>query len=110
MDPGADTKRLVTWIVVALVAVGVVMAIGMAYGGGASWMGGWAWMMPFGMMLMWVPIILIVLLVYHLVGLRSPETGSSEPDRLLDARYARGEVPREEYLRMREDLRAGRNR
>lgn len=109
MDPGADTKRLVTWIVVGVVAVGVVMAIGMAYGGG-SWMGGWAWMMPFGMMLMWVPIILIILLVYHLVGPRAQETGPSDPERLLDGRYARGEVPREEYLRMREDLRAGRSR
>ena len=108
--PRADTKRLVVWTVIAFVVVGIVMAFAMIYSGGSQWTGGWGWMMPVGMMFMWLPIVLVILLVVHLVGQRAPEHSTLDPDRLLDARYARGELSRDEYMRMRENLRAGRNR
>lgn len=107
MAERTDTTRLVVWIVVAFVAVGALMAVGMAAGGGLEWMTGWGWMMPM-MALMWLPIILIIVLVHHLIA--RPGEGHMDGERLLDARYARGELSREEYMRMREDIRAGRNR
>ncbi|MDW5563597.1 MAG: SHOCT domain-containing protein [Methanomassiliicoccus sp.] len=38
----------------------------------------------------------------------APRTSSRTPEEVLDQRYARGEISRDEYLRMREDMRMGR--
>jgi putative membrane protein len=68
---------------------------------------GWAW---------W-PIIstgvflLAATLIFAVIGYAAGETGSSsgamDARQVLDERYARGEISREEYLRMRNDLRRG---
>ncbi len=57
-----------------------------------------------GMVLVWVlPIFLIVLLVRYFARERE---GKREPTALeiLEARYARGEIDRDEYLERRADL------
>ncbi|NOZ58918.1 MAG: hypothetical protein GXO66_05010 [Euryarchaeota archaeon] len=59
-------------------------------------------MMGFGMglgLLFWVAV---ALLLYHLLTGR--EEGSDAALKLLKERYARGEITREEYLRMKEEL------
>lgn len=84
---------------------------------GMGWMGmGWGG---------WIMMIVIVLTVWAVVavagialfrGLRIREGGTrgasaaetSEADRLLDERFARGEIDSDEYTARRETLRAGR--
>ncbi len=100
----------------------------LAGGGDAFWQPGWGsgmmgpWMMGgwpgwgFHMMsaspLVWVlvaalAVVVVVLVVLLTVRRRgSIESGrpSGDPREILDRRYARGEIPRDEYLRMRNDL------
>jgi putative membrane protein len=94
---------LVAWIVVALVGVGVLMAFTMsAYG--PSWMAGtWMWMMPLGMVAMALLVALVVVLVVTAVQPRRPPE-TDDATRILESRYARGELSRDEFLRMRDDL------
>ena len=57
-----------------------------------------------GMVLFWIlPVLLVVLLVRYFVRERD---GKREPSALeiLEARYARGEIDRDEYLKRRADL------
>ena len=79
------------------------------------WMnGGWGWM-PWG----WIfPLIFLVLMVVFMVFMmrggmgggpmcggshKTPGAGET-PREVLDRRYARGEITREEYQQMRKDL------
>ncbi len=75
-------------------------------GPGGMW--GWA-MVP--MTLFWVVVLGIVIwLIFQLIGRgRAPggETGRSRAEEILNERYARGEIDRETYQRMLEDLRPG---
>lgn len=60
--------------------------------------------MGWGMILVWlVPIVLVALVVCY--GIRG-RNGNPERTALdiLDARYARGEIERDEYLKRRADL------
>lgn len=74
--------------------------------GGWSHMGGWGWGMAiFG----WLFMMLMVALIVWLIWLATRQPGSSHDGRrgavdLLDERYARGEIDREEYLQRRSDL------
>jgi len=67
--------------------------------------GGWWWMW-----IVWVVgFVLFVLLIYFLVaGLRGGERPAEPPREtpleILQKRYARGEISREEYERMKRDL------
>ena len=73
-------------------------------------------MMPnggfFGMFWMWIiPIILIILamvaivVLFRIAGHRSSGPASTEsPLDILKKRYARGEISREEFERMKKDL------
>lgn len=57
-----------------------------------------------GMVLVWaVPFILLVLVIRHFLGDKGARRGKSALD-ILEARYARGEIDREEYLKRRSDL------
>ncbi len=96
---------------------GILAAWGHA-GGGPGWgwnmMGGWGgwggWMGGPLMILIWVLVILAV--VYGVRSLirsgRDDRPASAPPRRsaleLLEERYARGELEREQYLAMRRDL------
>jgi putative membrane protein len=69
-----------------------------------------------GLVWAWWPILstgvflLAAALIFVIIGYATGEAewGSSaeEARQILDERYARGEISREEYLRMRDDLRA----
>ncbi len=99
-------------VVGAMILVGTLfLSSGGAYYGMMGAGGGW-WL---GMML--VPVALVVLLVLVLAGPLSPHERSmtyfptawppvpaSSALDLLNARYARGEISQEEYLRIRSDL------
>jgi len=84
------------------------------YGGGPGWdhpMMGWAG--PFMGILMFAAfvavIVIAILVVRYLWTLGhgySAGRGNREALELLDQRYAKGEIDREEYLRRKEDLRA----
>jgi len=105
------------WLSVALVVAIVLMVLfavlSMTSAGGYYGMmgsGAWIW----GMALMAVPgTLLILILVAALGGLGDRTAGRVVPNHspvpmsaleLLNQRYARGEVAREEYLRIRADV------
>jgi putative membrane protein len=60
--------------------------------------------MGLGMILVWlIPILLIALVIRNAIGDRdgNPERTSLD---ILEARYARGEIDQEEFLKRRADL------
>lgn len=65
--------------------------------------GGMAWGWPMMILIWLIPIVLIALLVRLLIGRTAPpqQPGARE---ILDARYARGEIERDEYLKRLDDL------
>ncbi|MDD1742709.1 MAG: SHOCT domain-containing protein [Methanotrichaceae archaeon] len=70
---------------------------------------GWYPFMGFWMSLFWIVVlILIAYLIYRLIkGEKSvvpQETISKSTADILDERYAKGELTREQYLQMKEDL------
>lgn len=76
----------------------------MDYMGHFGWGMGFCWVF---MLLFWVLVILaIVALVKWLAGSMSTKAGTEEmtPREILERRYARGEISREEYERMKRDL------
>lgn len=73
---------------------------------------GWHAMGWMGMVLFWlVPILLVLVAVKYLTGSRrsdAPNEGANSGAlAILEQRYARGEVDREEYLQKRDDLKKG---
>lgn len=109
------------WALIAFCAAVLVMLIGWAiasgtagYGDGVGWMmpGVWGWMgavmplMLLGMALFWAAIILgLVALVRWIVSLSGGRPAESvDALELARRRYARGEISREEYERIREVL------
>ena len=59
--------------------------------------------MGWGMVLVWlIPILLVAGIVYALRG-RNGTSGRTSLD-ILEARYARGEIDRETFLKQRADL------
>ncbi len=69
----------------------------------------WYPYMGFGMGLIWIIVLIVIAyLIYRLIKERRifapqrPITGSSED--ILAERYAKGEITREQYLQMKEDL------
>lgn len=109
--------RPTTWLAVALmVAIALLAVFGAVntanYGGYYGMMGGG---MGWAMLFMGVPVvILLVVLVLALGGLgdrtahRPYDAGPSPtPLGVLEERYARGELGRDEYLRIRGDLTQG---
>lgn len=74
-----------------------------------DWQWGWGAMMfgGLGMLLFWGLVVgLVIWGVRGLAGSSGPAPGSSPPTPLeiLQARYARGEISREEYETIRRDL------
>ncbi len=106
-----------SWFAAALVvAIGLMIGLGAwamtIYGGYTGMMGGsWTW----GLAMMAVPgIVLVVVLLAALGVLDQPPAVAAAsiaglpPRNILDERYARGELSREDYLRARDDLESGR--
>ena len=69
-------------------------------------MGGWGWgMAVFGWLFMTLLVVAVAWVVWSTA--RRPEpppTGESRAQEVLDERYARGELDRDEYLERRADL------
>jgi putative membrane protein len=116
-----DTGRAILIAVLVLIALpllwGVVMmgtGGGMMGGFGPGMMGGWGaegrwepWRVLVGLIPMLVVLGSIAALVTWAVGRSAPAAplaGQLSARDLLDARYARGEVTREQYQQMRDDL------
>lgn len=72
--------------------------------------GPWMWLGPIAMLLFWGLVIVGIVMALRTVWSHKSEgnagSGSGAVD-ILDQRYARGEITREEYQRMREDLSRG---
>ena len=68
---------------------------------------GWGWL---GMILFWsIPILLVLVAIKYLFPGASRLNAGSRDDRnkaleVLEERYARGEIDREAFLKMRDDL------
>jgi len=94
----------------------VVPMLGMLMFGpmmGGGMMGGWSypagigrgWGFMFAGML--IPLVFIVLLIvgaYYLLTPRGETAGSEAALRILDERYARGEITKDQYLEMKQHL------
>ena len=70
---------------------------------------GWHWL---GMAFFWlIPVLLVLAVVKYLMGGRRSNAtdGEKKPDALsvLEERYTRGEIGREEYLQKHDDLKRG---
>jgi len=81
----------------------------MMWGPGWNW-GAGAWLMGVSMLLFWALVItvVIVLLRRFTAGPASGEAQRREPDRaisILEERFARGEIDREEFEQRRQVLR-----
>jgi putative membrane protein len=67
--------------------------------------------MGFGIGIIWlVAIVVLAYLIYKLIKrekiiLPSRIISSKSPEDILDERYAKGELTREQYLQMKEDIR-----
>jgi putative membrane protein len=61
----------------------------------------WMWWMVWGILWMLIPILLVVGLVVLLVRRRPSQSRRPSAVRILEERYARGEIDRDEYLERR---------
>ncbi len=119
MSGNAATKMVLV-MVASMIGLGVLASLFWGWTG-YGMMGG---MMGLGWLVMLVPLLFIILLVYLLVpGLpgdlrpaqgygptgppQQPFQTTPASQDILSQRYARGEISRDDYLRMRDDIGAG---
>lgn len=86
------------------------MGYGYGYGPGSGMMGGWGGY-GFGLLHMAFWVVVLIAIILGIVWLvRSVAGGQAAPPRrsvgldVLEERYARGEIKREEYLEKRRDI------
>jgi putative membrane protein len=106
-----DSGRLVAIILVAVLLIAILGVLGMS-------LGGWMWgggMMAFGPLLMLFPLLFIILLIVLVVKAVEGDSSDRQPPpahvspsayaaQIARERYARGEISREEFVRIMEDL------
>lgn len=105
--------RILLWVLVVVAVMGPLMAFLAWPRDGSAWMPGGG-MMAFGWLWMLVPLALMVAVMYGMMSMGHGRHAHVDPPRnggppvdaraVLDRRYASGDVPREDYLRMRRDL------
>ena len=106
-EKNAWPKQLIILLIAVSVIVILIFIFGFSGTGGGMMGGG---MMGFGWLFMLMPVILIILLVFALTDRNS--TSVHEPPyymtenawQALERRYASGEISREEYLRIKKDI------
>jgi putative membrane protein len=64
----------------------------------------WGWHHGQGMWFGGGLLLIVVIILLFLIATRSEEKGSNSARDILDERYARGEIDREEYLQKLKDL------
>src|SRR3972149_1338886 len=107
----AKETKLLSWLAFAVVlVVGVVLLVAAL---AAPYGAGWG-MMGWGAIFMVVPLLVLILVVILALGASRPRepvpryapppSSAGTALETLNARYARGEISREEYLRIRADL------
>ncbi len=118
MQPATQRSDSLLWVLLVVVVLAMVIpgVFLMGSWGGTGMMGGlggtWGWGLPMLAIGIVFVIVLIALLAH---GESAPAPAypyapapvappSLTPVEILDARYARGEITRDEYLRMRQDL------
>ncbi len=102
-----DRKRdAICFLMIFVVFIGVTGILSMTMR--VPWYGHMAGMMGFGWGFMFlIPIVFLVLLVFgaHYLITEYARTGNDERAlEVLKERYAKGEITREEYLKMKKDL------
>lgn len=111
-----DTGRTILIVVIVLVTLPLLWG-GMMMGGGTGMMGGWGpsagwdsrdpWRAALGMLSTLLVIGGIGAVVWWMFGRTtsvSPPSGQPGARDIVDARYARGEITRDEYQQIRRDL------
>jgi putative membrane protein len=73
-------------------------------GMGSWWMGGWGWLW---FALIVLVIVLLVVWITRRLGPEGSRGGGDEALRILEERFARGEIDREEFEERRRTLRGG---
>lgn len=68
--------------------------------------GGMGWMMVLGMVLFWAVVVALAVLLVNWISGRTQQGSKNRESaiEILKARYARGEVSREDFLRIREEI------
>ncbi|MCL6594876.1 MAG: SHOCT domain-containing protein [Firmicutes bacterium] len=68
--------------------------------------GPWGWVGPIGMFLFWLAVLVAVAYLLRLWWASPPGRARDDGDALtlLERRYAKGELTRDEFLKMRADL------
>ncbi len=109
-----------TWLWVLVIVILLIPGVFMMGAWGTGMMGGYVassfWLVA-GMVLVAVVVVLVIVLLVRGIQRIPPSPaytypyyappaapGGLTPVQILDARYARGEITRDEYLRMRQDL------
>lgn len=99
--------------VLFLIGTGFILSCQGYYGYGPQGLGGWGAMMHYGFgyggMFMWIIFLIVVgFLIYFIIQaqkVRGPIQGQPEnPLDILRRRYAKGEINKEEFDRMKKDL------
>ena len=94
--PHAGLWMLILWLVLAVIGVVVYFDAQKRGMNGVLWL-----------VLMLIPMFAIAALIIYLVlreGGGTVRSGGKSAGMLLDERYARGEISRDEYLRMKDDI------
>jgi uncharacterized membrane protein len=95
-----DTSKTLLWVLLGVVALAALTSL---FGGWTGW-GSWGWgMMGFMWVWMLVPILLVAWLISMLVDQGRPQ-GREDALQVAARRYAGGQITREEFELIRDDL------
>src|SRR4030042_6418926 len=104
MEENEKNRRFKVFIVLLIAIIVFAVVISTVWFGtaGIGMMGG---MMGFGWPFIFVPIIVIIVFIYALLDRDSISYyEGGNPMQILERRYANGEITRDEYLKMKDDL------
>ena len=104
------TEKAAPWLILGLLALAAFAFAGGMMGSSGAWPWwsvGWGWAMGLGMLaMMAIPVILLVFVVLALTQNRgpAPERRMEDARSIAERRYAQGEISREDFVRLRDDL------